>query len=293
MFENFYAIAENYDRNVRVQQLPISKTINKADSNVGGNPIRNYSINDLIQKTYLSNINSQSNPPYDLYFEEFGTIMREAAYFNIKYDRSFPALYSKLAETANRVKAYTVSGFYSGSYGAEFIIFNCTDKTINLDDTSGNYLRILGIAFTQNTTYSLTLDDYLNKVGNLADQDVYDNVVASNVSNVKKIYDQVKNSRIKYGINEFSLDSVYLQTTAAAEDTMKWISDNGVNPKKVVGVSTFATQNLQLGDIVTINYKNNDGLDIISDTETRYVIYNIEHQKSGSDLAITTYLVEV
>ena len=73
-----------------------------------------------------------------MYFEEFGTILRECAYFNIKYDRAYPALYAKMMKTLNRVKGYSVSGFYAGSYGADFLIFNCTDFNLNLDDTSGN-----------------------------------------------------------------------------------------------------------------------------------------------------------
>ena len=93
-----------------------------------------------------------------MYFEEFGTILREVAHFNIEYDRAYPALYAKLAPTMNRIKTYSSSGFYAGAYAADFLIFNCLDKNINLDPTSGNFLRVQGITFTQNTTKTLTVE---------------------------------------------------------------------------------------------------------------------------------------
>ena len=68
-----------------------------------------------------------------MYYEEFGTVMRECAHFNIKYDRAYPALAAKLAPNLNRIKTYATSGFYAGAYGADFLVFNCTDKIINLD----------------------------------------------------------------------------------------------------------------------------------------------------------------
>lgn len=86
--------------------------------------------------------------------------MRECSYFNIKYDKAYPALYAKLSPTFTKTKGYTVSGFYADSYGAEFLIFNATDTLINLDETTGNYLRIQGITFTQDTTHELTVDEY-------------------------------------------------------------------------------------------------------------------------------------
>ena len=68
--------------------------------------------------------------------------MRECAYFDVRYDRAYPALYARLAPTLNRLKTYSSSGFYAGAYGADFLVFNCTDSLINLDPTTGNFLRI-------------------------------------------------------------------------------------------------------------------------------------------------------
>jgi len=72
-----------------------------------------------------------------------------------------------------------------------------------------------------------------------------------------------------------------------------WIMGKVSKPKILVGLNTFATHNIQLGDILQINYKNNDQLDIISDTNKKFVVYNIEYAKELSSETMTMYLAEV
>ena len=289
MFENVYALSDNLGQNnVRSLQVPISKVFGD-ELITESEAINKYAISGMVQNTYLSGISSESEPAYNLYYDEFGTIMREAAYFNIKYDRAYPALYAKLAETVNRVRGYTSSGFLAGSYGAEFLIFNAIDKNLNLDDTSGNYLRILGIAFTQNTTRSLKVDDFFKKNSNFTNA-IYNGT--ANPQEYQQIYNDIENSRNKYGKNDFVIDAQYIQTDDAAESTMDWIIKRVIKPRKSIGVSTFATPHVQLGDIVEINYIK-DGMEIISPVNTRYVVYNIENQKGSDQYAMTIHLAEV
>jgi hypothetical protein len=284
-----YALSDNLgENNARSLQLPISKIFGD-ELITESEAISKYAVSGMVQNTYMSGISSESEPAYNLYYDEFGTIMREAAYFNIKYDRAYPALYAKLAETLNRVRGYTSSGFLAGSYGAEFLIFNAIDKNLNLDDTSGNYLRILGIAFTQNTTRSLKVDDFFKKNSNFVNA-LYDGTI--NAQEYQQIYSDIQNSRNKYGKNDFTIDSQYVQTDAAAESMMDWIIKKVMRPRKSVGVNTFATPHIQLGDIVTLDYRDN-GLDIISPDSTRYVVYNIENQKSSDQYNMTIHLAEV
>ncbi len=295
MFENIYAIGRNpgnklvYPSNAPIIEAGFGNLYDTKTSEV----VRRYGMSDVIKNTYASGISAQEPPQYNMYFEEFGTIMREVAYFNIKYDRAFPALYAKLAPTINDIKAYNVSGFYAGAYGAEFLIFNNLDKTVNLDDTTGNYLRIFGIAFTQNTTRSLRIDEYLEKVGNLSDPIIENGTVLYNPFIYREIYDKLKQSRIRYGNVEFTLESPFIQTSAAAEDILDWIIKKTYVPKKTVGISVFGTTTLQLGDLVNINYRNSDGIYVLDGPEKRYVVYNIEYSKSESDKSMTAYLVEV
>jgi len=289
MFENVFALSDDLATNTaRALQLPISKIF--GDSLITeSEAIKKFAISGIVQNTYLSGISSESPPAYSLYYEEFGTIMREAAYFNIRYDRAYPALYAKLAETMNRVRGYTLSGFIAGSYGAEFLIFNAIDKNLLLDDTSGNYLRILGIAFTQNTTHSLKVDDFFKKNSNFA-EGMYNGT--SNAGQYQQMYTDIQNSRNKYGRNDFTIDTQYVQTDAAAESMMDWIIKKVISPRKTVGVTVFGTPHLQLGDIVNLNYKSS-GIDIVTPPTTRFVVYNIEYQKSSGSVSTTIHLAEV
>ena len=296
MFENIYAIGANISQNSKV---PVATPISKVPGLWGDTEIdaseslRKYAISGVIQKTYLSGISGEEPPAYNLYFDEFGTIMREAAYFNIKYDRAFPALYSKVMKTFNRLKGYAISGYYGGSYGAEFLIFNCQDTNINLDDTTGNFLRIQGITFTQDTTKSLTVDDYYRRVSNFSDPIYRSDGTLISPQIQREEYNRIVNSRTKYGLNEFSIQSQYIQTDEAAEEVFGWIINKISRPKILVGLNTFATFNLQLGDVLQINYKNVDGTDVISDPSKRFVVYNIDYNKSFGQETMTMYLAEV
>jgi hypothetical protein len=293
MFEHVYALTNNYAQNtVSVVGETLSSVF--GDTEIDANEsFRKYAISGLIQGTYLSGISSQQPPKYNMYFDEFGSIMRECAYFDIKYDRSYPALYAQLSPTFNRIKGYTVSGFQADSYGAEFLIFNATDTALNLDDTTGNYLRIQGITFTQDTSYELTVDEYFKKQSNLSDPQLEGSTLITSPLVEKAKYDQIKLSRLVYGKNEFTIDSQYIQTQDDADELMGWIINKVMTPKKSIGISMFSIPTIQLGDIVTIDYKNNDGLDLVATTSDRFVVYNIEYGRSLSGPSMTLYLSEV
>ena len=293
MFEHVYALTNNYAQNtVSVVGETLSSVF--GDTEIDANEsFRKYAVSGLIQGTYLSGISSQQPPKYNMYFDEFGSIMRECAYFDIKYDRSYPALYAQLSPTFNRIKGYTVSGFQADSYGAEFLIFNATDTALNLDDTTGNYLRIQGITFTQDTSYELTVDEYFKKQSNLSDPELEGSTLIISPLVEKAKYDQIKLSRLVYGKNEFTIDSQYIQTQDDADELMGWIINKVMTPKKSIGINMFSIPTIQLGDIVTIDYKNNDGLDLVATSSDRFVVYNIEYGRSLSGPSMTLYLSEV
>jgi hypothetical protein len=293
MFENIYALSQNYSQNT---SFVIGETLSNqfGSSTIDVNDsFRKYAMSGVIQSTYLSGISSQQPPNYNMYFEEFGSIMRECAYFDIKYDRAYPALYAKLSPTFNNIKGYTSSGFYADSYGAEFLIFNSTDKALNLDETTGNFLRIQGITFTQDTTHELTVDEFFKKRGNLSDPELLGNVLTYSPLVEKLKYDEIKLSRLTYGKNEFSIDSPYIQTQDDAEVMMNWIINKLMVPKKSIGVEIFSIPTLQLGDIVTIDYKDSNGIELVASELSRFVVYNIEYARSESGPSMTVYLSEV
>lgn len=289
MFENIYALANNYSKNaVFALNTPVNSIfddeINATES------FRKYAMSGIIQGTYLSGISSSEPNKYSMYFEEFGTIMREAATFNIRYDKAYPALYAKMSPTFNKIKGYTVSGFRAGSYGAEFMIFNATDTALSLDETTGNYLRIQGVTFTQQSNGELTVDDYYSKNSSLSDPVLEGSNVVVSPFKINKDYEDIKLSRMTYGKKDFSIQTSYIQTQDQANSLMKWLLSKIVKPRKSIGVKIFANSTIQLGDIVSVKYTKNNIEKIAND---RYVVYYIEYSKSTDGPDMTLYLSEV
>ena len=289
MFENIYALTNNYSQNT---QFALNTPVNSIfdDEIDATESFRKYAMSGVVQGTYLSGISSSQPPKYSIYFEEFGTIMREAATFNIKYDKAYPALYAKLSPTFNRIKGYTVSGFRAGSYGAEFMIFNATDTALSLDETTGNYLRIQGVTFTQQSNNELTVDDYFTKNSSLSDPVIEGSDVVISPFKVKKDYEDIKLSRMTYGKKDFSISTSYIQTQDDANNLMKWLMSKISKPRKAVGVKIFNNPTIQLGDIVSIKYTDNN---IEKIENTRYVVYYMEYSKDVGGPEMTVYLSEV
>jgi hypothetical protein len=291
MFENIYGIKNVYAKNTGTTVVQNDSKIFE-DSDITANEVmRKYSVSGFVKSSYLSGINSDSVPKHKIYFEEFGSIMRECAYFNIKYDQAYPAFIAAIAPTISKEKSYTISGFKAGSYGAEFLIFNNTDKLMLLDENTGNYLRIFGITFTQSTSNVLSVDDYFRERSNLSDPIVVDNTIYS-PQRADKIYQDIKLSRSKYGKREFALDSPYIQTEDSATNLMSWIIGKTLKPRKKIAIESFGTQHLQLGDIVTIDYELPDGYKFVNE-ETQFVVSEISYSKGPEGPTNIIKVVEV
>jgi hypothetical protein len=292
MFENVYALCNNYSQNTTFSLgAPVNSVFGDSDINANES-FRKYSISGLIQNTYLAGIGNSEAPKYNIYFEEFGSIMREAATFNFKYDKAFPALTAKISPTFNKLKGYVVSGFRAGSYGAEFMIFNATDTAISLDETTGNYLRVQGVTFTQQSDNRLTVDEYFNKNTLTSNPQFVAETLLSNPYKFKQDYQDIKLSRMTYGKKDFSLDTPYIQSYDEANSLMKWLIEKIAKPRRSVGVKVFAIPTLQLGDIVTLDYEEN-GVSMASPSSSRFVIYNIDYSKSVDGPDMTLFLSEV
>ena len=293
MFENIYAITNNYSQNtVYALDTPVNAVFS-ADEIDMNESLRKYALSGIIQASYLSGISPAQPPQYDIYYEEFGTIMREAAYFNIRYDKAYPALYAKLAPTFNKIKGYTTSGFIASSYGAEFMVFNATDTILNLDETSGNYLRIQGVTFTQESTHELTVDEYFDKKSDYSNPEFSGQQLVSYPTKAKQDYQDIKVSRITHGRKEFTLDTPYIQSHDDAENMMGWMISKIMKPRRSVGAKIFGMPVLQLGDIVTINYKDSENIDQIASSETRFVVYQIDYSGTAEGPEMTVFLSEV
>lgn len=293
MFENIYALTDNYSQNTTFSlETPVSAVFG-GDEISASKSFQRYAMSGLVQSTYLAGISSSEPPKYNIYFEEFGTIMREAAYFDVRYDKAFPALSAKISPTFNRTKGYTISGFTAGAYGAEFLVFNNTDSLLNLDSTSGNYLRIQGVTFTQQSDHELSVDEYFEKIGNLSDPEISEDVVVLPPEKFKEDYRDIKLSRLTQGKKSFSIDAPYIQSHDNAENLMFWLSQKIMRPRKSVGVEVFGMPTLQLGDVVQVDFASQEGVREIAPIDSRFVVYSIDYSRSPSGPKMTAYLSEV
>ncbi len=284
MFENIFAL-----KNIREEDVPLTERVKNT---ISAESLKKYSLPSVIQNTFLSSISTETRPTVDFYFEEFGTILRECAYFNIKYDQAYPALIAKMVPPFTIEKSYQISGFLPGSYGAEFLIFNTTDKAIDLSEKSTNRIMIQGITFTQNISNVLTVDDYFKELSNFSDPTTTNNNLIVSPERSEKIYDSLKNSRSIYGNKSFSLDSVYIQNEDSAKDIMKWILDKTIRPRKVFEIDTFATAHIQLGDIVKINFDLPEGVKMV-DENKRFVVISAQYGRSSSNIKSQLRVMEV
>lgn len=291
LFENFYAlnnlIAKNSGETV-VKQVDAAFGKTKIDSSEA---LRKYALSGFINSSYLSEISAQKNPRFGIYFEEFGTIMRECAYFNIRYDQAYPALLAEIAPTFTQDKGYSVSGFYAGSYGAEFLVFNNSDSAISLDERTGNYLRIIGITFTQNTTEELTVDDFFRERADFSNPFVVNEEIISPIVS-EKTFDNIKSSRQKYGKKEFSLNPTYIQSIDDANEMMQWLVNKTLKERRVITINAFGVPQIQLGDIVTINYDMPEGNSFV-DKNQQFVVKSIDFSRAQNNKNTLLTLVEI
>lgn len=290
MFENFYAIQ---DLVVRNNNSIIADTENVFDrTSVTTNEFMSkYAISGMIQSTYLTNISPNNPLKMRLYYEEFGTIMRECVHFNVEYDKAYPAFFSRIAKTFSSDKTFTVSGYYGGPYEAEFLIFNAADKAIVLDDTTGSYLRILGVTFTQNSVENLSVDDFYNELSDFSNPEYSGDYLLS-PQDFLNDFNKIKASRSKYGNKEFTLDSIYIQSKDQASDLMQWLINKTMKPRKDLTVTTFPIPTLQLGDIVSIQYSSPTNIDYV-DPSKRFVVNDISYSHSGGEISQILRVVEI
>ena len=293
MFENIYALTNNYSQNTTFSLDTISDSVFGDQEINASSSFQKYAINGLIQSTYLTGIGPSEPPKYKIYFEEFGTIMREAAYFNVRYDKAYPALYAKLAPTFNKIKGYTVSNFIAGAYKSDFLIFNATDTALNLDSTSGNYLRIQGVTFTQQSQHELTVDEFYNKRSDMSNPEFSGDTLVRSPQKVSQDYQDIKFSRMTYGKKQFSISAPFIQSQDEANSMMQWLSEKIMKPRRSIGVKIFSNPMIQLGDIVEVDYKNNDGVNEVATTGSRFVVYSIQYSRSIDGPDMTLYLSEV
>lgn len=291
MFENVYALQNLISRNsgeTVVNQISDAFSLDKVSAKQS---LSKYNVSGFVNSSYLTNISTESEPKFKIYYDEFGTIMRECAYFNIKYDQAYPALIAKVAETFGQDRGYSISGFYAGSYGAEFLVFNHTDRFLTLDETTGRYLTIIGVTFTQDVAEELSVDSFFNERSSFSDPFVSDTTIKSPVV-AEKIFDTIKSSRQKYGKREFNINPVYVQSVGDANNLMEWMVEKTLRSRKAIDIEVFGMPHIQLGDIVQINFLMPEGVYFV-DTDKQFIVQSIDFSRSLNGASSVLRVVEI
>jgi hypothetical protein len=301
MFEHVYAISNNPEyinpSNIVDEFSSLREDIrnatNKINEQTGGdttdiyNNIKNYGINRTIISEYLSKMKTTGFEK-NVFYDEFGTILRECAYFNVRYDKAYPAVTAKVSTNNNPLLGYYVSNFIATPYGAEFMLFNTTDAPLVMDSSNSNYFTIIGTTFTAESNEEVTVDDYFDFV---SDYSQYYSNLPANSSNIQNDLITIKNSRSMYGKKEFSIEAPYIQDRDTATEMMGWMIQKIKKPKLAVSLELFSLPIIQIGDIVQIEYQANNNVDIPA--TSRFVVYAADVSASSGEISQKIYLSEV
>jgi hypothetical protein len=286
MFNDVYAIKT-------LKKKPAASEVKSSSEIFNGNKTSNlsysqYSLNTLIATGFLSSLSPSEVPENTIYYEEFGTIMRECAYFDVKFDKVYPALRSKIPPQVSSIAQYMVTGYNSTPYRAEFLVFNMSDFALGLGDGQDytTILNIVGIGYTEEVARELTVDGFYNKKSDFATNSDYSSQV------YKSKYTDIKNSRISYGNKAFTIDSPYIQSEDTATELMEYIITRVSKPRKAVAVQVFGMPIIQLGDLVKFSYDVNEILPNAA-TASNFVVYAIEQDTGETGPSTILYLSEV
>ena len=80
MFNNVYALNERFAENTAATVVDNINQVFGTDSITNTEALSKYSVSGFVQ-SYLSSVGTENAPEYNMWFDEFGTIMRECAYF--------------------------------------------------------------------------------------------------------------------------------------------------------------------------------------------------------------------
>lgn len=286
MFEHVYAISNNPEY-LYTSNLNELKAAQETRDYVYDN-IKNYGINRTIISEYLNTMKTTGFEK-SVFYDEFGTILRECAYFNVRYDKAYPALVAKVSNNINPLLGYHVSNFVPTPYGAEFMLFNTTDAPLVMDSSNINYFTITGITFTAESNEEVTVDDYFNAVSDYSQY--YSSGIPSNTSNIQNDLTTIKNSRSMYGKKEFSIEAPYIQDRDTAYNMMGWMIQKIKKPKLAVSIDLFSLPIIQIGDIIQVEYQANNNIDI--PYSSRFVVYASDVSAADGDISQKIYLSEV
>ena len=239
LFEHLWAAENKTPTNETETDTPEIFGEIELDNNFGTTQIdsiyRRHSLSGFVNKGMLTNFVNDGNK-YNIYYEEFGTILRECFLVDARYTEAFPTLYARILPTVDMANPFAISQEQLGPYGTEFVIFNVADKMIILDE--GSEVIIKGIAISQEAKAQITVDQFVRK---------------SQKDEVRPgLTSAILESRRRNGKKAFAAieSGLYIQSSAIAEQILDWALRYFTAEKLQCNATIFANPMIQLADIV-------------------------------------------
>jgi hypothetical protein len=210
-----------------------------------------------------------------VYFNDFSSTVKEAKMYEPRFDDI--ALLSRVIDISKVNPQYQIVKYTDTPFGAKLFVKNTAGYAIRFSNATLTPLYITGIALQEIST------------GNIKMSDTFKDDELKNVRS-----DPLSKNAARYGINEFSIDSLFIQRREQAKALSSWILKNCCYERKVLQCEIFANPILELGDKVRVfdrargYYINNESYE-----DTVYVISTITYEGTPNGVSMSVRAVEV
>ena len=184
---------------------------------------------------------------------------------------------SRLIDISQVNPQYQIIKYNSTPFGAKLFVKNTAGYAIRFTNDTLTPLYITGIALEEFNSGNIKLSDTFKD---------------DELKNIRS--DPLSKNTARYGVNEFSIDSLFIQRREQAKLLSNWILKNCSYERKVLQCEIFANPILELGDKVRVfdkargYYLNNPSYE-----DTVYVISTISYEGTPNGVSMSIKAVEV
>jgi hypothetical protein len=209
------------------------------------------------------------------YYNDFARMVKEAKLYDIRFDKI--SLMSRLIDISNINPQYQILRYDATPFGAKLFVKNTAGYAIRFTNETLTPLYITGIALEEFNSGNIKLSDTFKD---------------DELKNIRS--DPLSKNAARYGVNEFSIDSLFIQRREQAKLLSNWILKNCSYERKVLQCEIFANPILELGDKVRVfdkargYYLNNPSYE-----DTVYVISTISYEGTPNGVSMSIKAVEV
>ena len=213
-----------------------------------------------------------------VYYNDFASTIKEAKLYEPRFENAI-SLLSRIIDVSRVNPQFHIVEDKTRftPFGAKLFIKNTIGQTIRFSSETLTPLFITGIALQELNTGTIKISDTFK-----------DNEMKNTRSDI------LSKNAARYGINEFSIDSLFIQRRDQAKSLSDWILKNCCYERKVLQCEIFANPILELGDRVRVfdrargYYINNESYE-----DTVYVISTITYEGTPNGVSMSVRAVEV